>query len=610
MTQWLSQHRIFILVGLLAMALLCLFPKFLSEQQSLCEQSPQYVDCQSVAEAKDEVQRNMNSAGIAQAVPKEIKAGLRLHYDLTSKGYIDPQAPLGFAGTLMVTIIAPRPRMLIEWRFRDITFQVPEPSSETEKIHTQAIQGALTRYSSEGRMLAPDGDEFWQSLLARIQYTASDAETWQVQEWTSMGRFSAAYQRLDENWQKTLTGELQDKLNLRLEIMCEGRLQELMERMACEETIQFLHQPTPLIVKNHTSLQLKNWEILEPGPWQDLAQRRVRTEPGTDMNEAVHRRQLAQQKLPDILADLNQEEKLEAYLSLKAWIFLHPENLQEILDALGDQPASSFYYRDVIRALTAVGSRASQSALRQLMAQQRNQGDQLRYLVTQFAFVEIPDQESEAILRELAASHKDPKVRHSSKLTLGVVGHRLKQSADPDSQQRYELLENEFMAQLHAARSKQEILSRLAPLGNLGSPQILPYIAAGWQQANDEIKAALIWSLRFVESEEAWHYIQLAVQEGASRIREQALQVLNFRQDLTSDRLNSCMPYLVDESRQQIIAAWLQVLVNLSQKKADDSLQVLQQWLDMRNAKGMLSSTEIEQMIANSMQQIEQNQVH
>lgn len=553
-------------------------------------------------------------------LPDTIIAGLRLVYDLSGQGYVDPAKPIGFQGLLEQIVVATEPTLAVLWRFQTLQLQ-PQgqlADSDREKIIEIARLGTITQWNEDGVMQAVAYDEFWQGLLARIQFSLPKPganDQWQSREWTGMGQFPARYWRQTDSgeWKKVLKGQIEQHFSLQIHCSAESPTLPFFVSLDCQEQIQFVdqHAMPSIKIHNQTSLSLKYWDYTTIPEGDDMKLQLAQSERKRTMEEQLHRQQLGEQGLDEIISLIKGESEssaqLQHYLSLKAWIFLHPEKLQELLKLLRHENFPSPLLRTSVRALTSIGHEAAQAALREMISWYQDDAQALRYMLSQFALLEYPDMESEALLREIAQQHNNTQVRHSSQLALSVVGYRLQ--AQEDQHQRFEAIEKDVFERLEKSSERSELLTSLSYLGNLGSPKALDYIKHNWQRAEAEVKLAMLRSLRLVQDPAVLYWLEQALLEAEAAIRSQAIQVLSLRKELSRQEIEPILRLMGKELSSQVRADWVQFLVSLSYRNPELSQMLMDEWQRDMQQQGISLEGEIQKIVEEAALQIQKQLV-
>ncbi len=182
-------------------------------------------------------------------------------------------------------------------------------------------------------------------------------------------------------------------------------------------------------------------------------------------------------------------------------------------------------------ALNAIGHPEAQSALAAAVLARPSDEKALFKLLFALSTVERPTPEAERALRTLMEKTPDPNVVVMARLSLGSMARRLAETA-PD---RAADIVAEFCRGLASARTSDAKKSYLLALGNAGSAAALPAVRPFIGDANADLRAAAVRSLRFVTTAEAEGVILRALSsDPEAEVRAQAVEALADR-DMTPE---------------------------------------------------------------------------
>jgi hypothetical protein len=217
------------------------------------------------------------------------------------------------------------------------------------------------------------------------------------------------------------------------------------------------------------------------------------------------------------------------YLKLKAWIYLHPAEIHRLVERLKVLDESDPALKMGIRALAAAGQAEAQNALVDLLEHRQSDATLARKIITTLGLVPAPTIKAQETLEQLSAAREDSPVRRSSRLALGMMGQRLSQSQDPDSQKRAVHLEALALDNLRAAQSLAATIEALAVLGNCGITRfedLQPWLT----HPDPAIRGQAWFALRFARPLTTADYLveQYAV-EASAEVRRQIMQAISLR---------------------------------------------------------------------------------
>jgi hypothetical protein len=251
---------------------------------------------------------------------------------------------------------------------------------------------------------------------------------------------------------------------------------------------------------------------------------------GQDLGDATLESLLAELKAADETGG-PRFDTTPLYLKFRALIFLHPETCAALGDVLSRARTDGLAMKVLTTALNAIGHPEAQSALADAALKRSSDEKALFKLLFTLSTVERPTPEAEQTLRTLMDGNPDPNVVVMARLSLGSMARRLAVTA-PD---RATALVQKFCDGLAAARTPEVQKSYLLALGNAGSAAALSAVRPFVGDANPDLRAAAVRSLRFVTSSEAESVILRALSsDPEAEVRAQAVEALADR-DMTPE---------------------------------------------------------------------------
>lgn len=304
---------------------------------------------------------------------------------------------------------------------------------------------------------------------------------------------------------------------------------------------------------------------------------------------AIQQQALGTLTFPDIWARieaLGRESVVpqELYLQMKAWIFLHPKDLEELKDKLSNLGPEDGRLRNVIKALTAVGSEEAQSLLVDLLNSHIENSELAKRIATSLGFVKNPSLDSQKALQTLIARGDHPDIRAQALLALGIMGHNLHENGEAQRAADVEKIAKTFLDQ---AETPQDTKQALAVLGNSG-PSSREVVDRYLTSPDPEIRAQALFALRFCrESDTAEFLARTYATEPADSARKSIVQALVLRPadsgwfaavdtilktSITSDEQIQLAQALVRNARKDKRQS-LRLLGAMQQKSDDESIK-------------------------------------
>lgn len=401
-------------------------------------------------------------------------------------------------------------------------------------------RGAPLLLASSGFQLTSAGasqtmaSSFWSSLgeLARVSLHG-ERESFHVQEMIDQMEADAHYQLVSsapqaEQWVKTYqlrhaqaSGEGQATIDW---VSGSAPLRELK----AHRRLEMAFQDRKLRSESELSLVLLSDSLLtreEQDEWEALARVPVR-EP-TQM-ELIQTQALGTSDWAQLRAQMQALAgktpwPQDLYLKVKAWIFLHPNDLSAVREPLRVAAADSSEFKGLVKALTAAAHPEAQALLAAILDERGGEEEAGERLVMSLGLVAGPTLATQRTLERLAAS-ASPLAR-GAKLSLGIVGNRLKRT-DPA---RATAIEEALWKSLREG-NREEQVGALSALGNLG-PSRIDELEPFLQSPESELRGQAYYALRFSNHPQlAQRWAQAYRSESDQAARERILAGLSLRE--------------------------------------------------------------------------------
>lgn len=297
-----------------------------------------------------------------------------------------------------------------------------------------------------------------------------------------------------------------------------------------------------------------------------------------EVEESVHRRRLGKRTFADVKAVIealpgqNQIAKTEAFMLLRSFIFMHPEEMPQLLPYLTDYDYDNPVCGVTAAALTDIGSPEAQKILMRAIDDSSDDLKRKEKLVAHLGLVEKITSEAEDKIYDIARNEQDDRIQGAAELAIGVIGGSHKESE----------VENRALnfatEKLEAATTDDDREHALRIFGNLGSPRQLELIKPFLTAAKESTQREAIRALRDVNMPEA-HDILLGItgKNPSESLREVALESLSS--DAQSDKVfQQLKTQLFQEKNDRVIRQILSHLANL-RKNHPEARQVIEQFL-------------------------------
>jgi hypothetical protein len=270
----------------------------------------------------------------------------------------------------------------------------------------------------------------------------------------------------------------------------------------------------------------------------------------------------------------------DLYLKLKAWIYLHPDEIQRLMDRLKGLDEGDPALKMAIRALASSGRPEAQNALVDLLDSRKSDVPLARKIITTLGLVPEPTAKAQQALQNLSQGPEDTSIRRSSRLALGIMGQRLSQSSDPDAQQRAREIEAQALQNLQKASGLAAITDALAALGNCGLSRIEdlePWLT----HPDPAIRGQAYFALRFARPTATSAYLVSHYQpEASAEVRRQIVQAISLRtppDEQWFKAVETLLAYSLPDDDKIVLA---KTLIGTVRKHREASLKILGQLLD------------------------------
>ncbi|WP_176737054.1 HEAT repeat domain-containing protein [Oligoflexus tunisiensis] len=342
--------------------------------------------------------------------------------------------------------------------------------------------------------------------------------------------------------------------------------------------------PRGSIARDRSRLQLKSiaeaWDREAPRPEKLSISETMSGENYQRLVERdMHRRELKGrgwdeiQALMEDLPRLTQQQRVEPYLALKAFIYFHPEQIGKLREYL-DLPYKDPRCSTVAAALTAVGNRAAQELLMQAI--DASQAGNQEKFIAHLGLVEHIEESAEQRMHELARDLTVPRNQRAAELAIGVMGSRHLRHGRADGLQR----SLDYARQkLSTADSDRDTQHALRILGNIGAPDQVAWIVPYLQSEKEETRREALRAMRSVQDDRAYSILLTTLQQSPSeRLRETAIENLNggAQDQRTFETLKNV---LVQERNDRIIRQIVSHLANMN-KTHPEVRQLLADYLE------------------------------
>lgn len=512
----------------------------------------------------------------------------KIMYQLFSGGMVNDGAPTSVSGQLVEMQSKAFNSQVFWYLDTPKVFSNGALKEDFEDIKAVAKAGAVVDLDQKKQLQKVLGADFWRHLLTKIQVQPPEGnyvQQWVTSEKSAYGTVDSAYKRLSLNkndldsaktsFEKTYVFMPQPQMEVTLS--CQGDWdhgQSVILKLDCQEFLVFSGSKGQTRISNEISLKMQ--KIL-PLNASDLDRMTKMTSYASSISDQprkfeAQKKLLDGKSLDDVLTLVDQtggnERDADAYLNLKAWIYVHQDQLDDIYNQLTHLTRNDPKFRLGLRALMGVGSKETQLVLTQLLNDSLV-GDKTKAqsVIGAMALVKRPIIESEQRLKDLSKSHEDPMIKKSSTLALGAMGQKLSQGGSSE-QDRYRQILGEFTSQLQNAKSPQQIIDILAALGNIGTEDTLELLLPYIKSENADIASAALFSLRLIPSAASFDLLFAARTRPQSQVRMKAAKALGFH-SLGAEELKLIGRWL-QEDKDLLVRR--QLFINLSdymKKQAD-----------------------------------------
>lgn len=327
---------------------------------------------------------------------------------------------------------------------------------------------------------------------------------------------------------------------------------QALQSVSGEEKLTLLDENQQRLGENNQILQwqLLEGRVLEQSRMADIREiidanfrdnpsyRDLRAEASERQLRTMYENRLGQDNLETILADLkasageSDEEvflkrQTELFLKARALVYLHPEELPRIHDLLRSAEVDAPWFQTMTSALLNISSPEAQRVLAGLSLERRDEPKAMESLIPDLGFLQNPEPEVEEALR-LLQQHEP--TRNMADLAFATMGSQLAQATAPDARERLQRVVEDVHAGLQSQNSG-ELTHGLDMVGNLSSPESLPFLKDVLRHENPEVRAVAAFALRDIKSAEAEGLLKgvLSGEENAEVRLQAATALQNFK---------------------------------------------------------------------------------
>ncbi len=216
----------------------------------------------------------------------------------------------------------------------------------------------------------------------------------------------------------------------------------------------------------------------------------------------------------------------------QALFFLDPAAIVSLEPVALGASTGSATFRVLVSALGGAGTPQAQAALRQLIRSRRNDRQAESSLIGNLTAAARPEARTIALLESVASGPLTREAPSTALLSLGIAAQRLSAS----DTRRAAAVVRGLIDRLAATRSPQGRLVVLEALGNAGLPEAKPAIFAYRTDPNDDIRAAAIYSLRWLHGNGVDAALRSAVTSDASgNVRAAAVSAFSYHRIRAGD---------------------------------------------------------------------------
>ncbi len=432
------------------------------------------------------------------------------------------------------------------------------PSPMKQSLQQSWMAGLSARMSQRGFFLQPlipnDLDpiagQFWQKLAERLQVDLPD--TLPLPEWTQeekvaggtmLAKYAVEQSQSSSGLEnekiylhKSFDGSPRPHLTLSGEslILLHARFEGLQQIEAQSREVQQLQgqswvSESVLKLKWQRQNQLDESQVasIEANSKESHAKGKPSSQETSIQKVALGTLSLDQ--LWTLLDQSGEQISQELYLKLKAWVFLHPNDLKLLLDRLQNLKPGDAALNMSIRALAAAGHPEAQEALVGLLDQHKSDGPLARKIITTLGLVSEPTRNAQKALEQMSRAAEDDSVRRSSRLALGIMGQRLSQSQDAEASKRAQDIEGLAWENLNQASGLAAITEALAVLGNCGVSRIED-LDRWLKDPDPAVRSQAFFALRFARPPGTPLFLVESYSKDASvEVRRQILHALSLR---------------------------------------------------------------------------------
>ncbi len=501
-------------------------------------------------------------------VPNWVLArGQQLIYDLDYSGRglfpgpKDQRLDFRFVGQLEILVLADEAGFYLA-HLRIIPDQLSQlktvPPAMRQVLERTWLRGIGAHLKNRGFYLEPQLDrendplvkEFWLRLAERLRVDIPETlgqGHWEQQETMAGGSLTSRYE-LDLT---QLSGDQQNQ-KIHMHKTFEGTL-KAQSRISGESLVLFRpHFEGPEKIE----LQSRDSQVLQGQTWASESQLKLQWQKQNFLNEnrlvsleaewnkvqpsvkgssgeiSIQKVALGSMSLDDLWLMVGQadpQRSQDLYLKLKAWIYLHPEDLTLLMDRLRPLNDEDPALKLSIRALAGVGHEQAQAMLVDLLDQRKAHIPLARKIVTTLGLLPEPSERSQSSLEALSQDKEDSALRRSSRLALGIMGQRLSQQDNPEAVARADAIETQALETLRKAQGLAAVTEALAVVGNCGLSRIAD-LQSWLKDPDPAVRGPAFFALRLARPIETSQFlVDHYKTESAAEVKRQMLQALMLR---------------------------------------------------------------------------------
>lgn len=384
------------------------------------------------------------------------------------------------------------------------------------------------------------------ALLAKsMQFSWEEKNHWSAEENDQNGRYEAEYtvqsghsdgqvviNRQRTHYKKLTTRmdsavgntDLQSKTKGSLSFVADEEKRDVIQ-IKGEETLEFFDQNSQKLgfqtlrldwtLLSRNTLPSSDLQTLKPSMQTLFANRPTFEESRQDFqtrqDRMMYESRLGSSTIQDIQAEYgrlqgappskeNDDRLIEAFLKLRAFVYLHPDRLDAWVKDLATLPIDSTYVQSALSAMTNISSPGAQKALVEMSRMKEGDEKAMQTLITNLGFLQAPEDFVSDRIRELKASDQ---TRGIAELAFGIMGSQLSKVDSPEASARLQEIESEIFAEVEAAKAPSDVAHYLGVLGNLASINSVALLEASLSSELSSIRENSVFALRDIDSESA-----------------------------------------------------------------------------------------------------------